>query len=54
VTHLIESAQKKMEAGDIGQARRVEAMLAARRQIDRNVPPKLVLETLFLKLEGAK
>ncbi len=54
VTHLIESAQKKLNSGEIGQARRIEAMLAARRQIDRNVPAKLVLETLFLKLEGAK
>lgn len=52
VTRLIESAQKKLHAGDTDQAPRIEAMLKARRQIDRNVPPKLVLETLYVKLEG--
>lgn len=51
ITHLIEASQKKLRGGDFNQAKRLEAMLDARRQLDRHVPAKLVLETLFVKLE---
>lgn len=54
ITNLIESAQKKLEGGEIHQKNRLVSLLAARKHLDRNVPAKLVLETLFLKLEGIK
>ncbi len=54
VIHLIEAAQKKLSSGDVSQTKRLEAMLAARQQIDRHVPPKLVLQNLYLKIEGEK
>jgi len=54
VTNLIESSQRKLEGGDLNQAGRLTALLAARKQIDRNVPVKLVLEALYVKLEGTK
>lgn len=51
ITHLIEASQKKLHTGDFSQTQRLEAMLTARRQLDRNVPAKLVLATLYVKLE---
>jgi len=36
------------------QSSRIEALLEARRRVDRNVSPKLALETLFLKLQNFK
>lgn len=45
--------QKKWEAGDLSQERRIKAILAARRQIDRNVTPKLVLENLYMELQSS-
>lgn len=54
VTNLIETSQRKLESGDLAQTTRLSALLAARKQIDRNVPVKLVLETLYVKLEGVR
>jgi DNA polymerase-3 subunit delta' len=49
--HLIETAQRRLEAGDLAEVRRIETLLTARRRIDRNVPPKLALAALFLDWE---
>jgi DNA polymerase-3 subunit delta' len=49
-TRLIEDAERRLRDGDLSQAPRIELLLEARRRIDRNVSPKLALETLFLKL----
>jgi DNA polymerase-3 subunit delta' len=51
ITFLIESARRKLEQGDLGQKSRITSMLLARRRLDRHVPPRLVLETLFTQLE---
>lgn len=45
---LIAAAQKKMAAGDFSQRHRLEQLLFARKQIDRNASPKLVLESLYI------
>lgn len=49
-TKLIEDAERKLRDGDLSQRARLEAMLEARRRMDRNVSPRLALEALFLKL----
>lgn len=54
VTHWIETAQRKLEQGDLDQADRLKALLDARRQIDRNVPAKLVLEHLYLRIDALR
>ena len=51
IAHLIELSQRKLEGGDLVQVPRLRAMLAARRQIDRNVPPRLALENLYVELQ---
>jgi Mg2+/Co2+ transporter CorB len=52
ITTLIEKTQKKLEAGDRAQEERLSVLLSARKQMDRHVPPRLVLENLYLKLES--
>lgn len=54
LTKLIDAAERALRAGDLGQVQRLEALMDARRRIDRNVPPKLALEALFLRLEDLK
>ena len=49
-TKLIEDAERRLRSGDFSQRARIEAMLEARRRMDRNVSPRLALEALFLKL----
>jgi DNA polymerase-3 subunit delta' len=51
-TQLIEDAERRLRAGDMSQAARLEAMVEARRRIDRNMSPRLALEALFLKLQN--
>ena len=51
LTFLIESARRKLEQGDIEQKNRIKNMLQARQRLDRHVPARLVLETLFVQLE---
>lgn len=51
ITYLIESARRKLEQGDLEQRPRIVQMLRARQRLDRHVPAKLVLETLFTQLE---
>ncbi len=48
---LIESARRKLEQGDTAQVKRINTILTARRRLDRHVPPRLVLETLYTQLE---
>jgi len=50
LNRILASYQKKWTEGDASQAASIKAVLAARRQIDRNVSPKLVLESLYLEL----
>src|SRR5262249_27025320 len=52
--HLIELAQRRLHAGDVSQSTRLKAMLAARSQIDRHVPPRLVLENLLCNSNSTK
>jgi len=54
LTKLVESAERALRAGDIDQVPRLEALLEARRRIDRNVPPRLALEALYLRLDDLK
>ncbi|MCG3205480.1 MAG: hypothetical protein KCHDKBKB_02201 [Elusimicrobia bacterium] len=54
VTQLIESSQKKLEEGDLNQRVRLQTLLDARKHLDNNVPAKLVLENLYIKLEGVR
>jgi len=54
ITRLIEDAERRLREGDLVQSSRIEALLEARRRVDRNVSPKLALETLFLKLQNFK
>jgi DNA polymerase III gamma/tau subunit len=51
LTFLIESARRKLEQGDLEQTNRIKSMIQARHRLDRHVPPRLVLETLFTQLE---
>lgn len=51
LTFLVEEAQRKLEKGDMAQVNRIKSFLKAREQVDRNVPPRLVLENLFLEVE---
>ena len=50
LTKLIETAERRLRGGDVTQAGRIEALLEARRRVDGNVPPRLALEAVFLKL----
>jgi len=43
-------AQTKLEKGDTAQVDQIQFLLQARKQIDHYVPPRLVLENLYLKL----
>lgn len=51
INQLIASAQKKLNAGDVSALNRLQSLLWARKQIDRNVPARLVLESLYVSLE---
>jgi len=51
---LVEAADRNLRAGDLGEVPRLEALMEARHRIDRNVPPRLALEALFLRLEDLK
>jgi len=50
VAHWIEASQRKLEAGDLAQTDRLRHLLAAQRQLERNVSPRLVLGNLYLQL----
>lgn len=52
IAWLVEEAQRRLGEGDLSQRRRLEALLAARRQINRYVSPRLVLENLYLNLQS--
>ncbi len=54
LTKLIDAAERSLRGGDLGQVQQLEALMETRRRVDRNVPPKLALEALFLKLEDLK
>lgn len=47
--HFIEEARKDLEKGNFEARKKLEALLFARRQLDRYVSPRLVLENLYLK-----
>lgn len=50
LTHLIEQTQSEMGFDEPARATRLRSILRARRQLDRHVPPRLVLESLYLRL----
>lgn len=50
LSRILAPFQKKWDEGDLSQEANIKAVLAARRQIDRNVAPRLVLENLYLEL----
>jgi DNA polymerase-3 subunit delta' len=51
VRRLTEDAQARLEKGDISQTNSLKALFHARKQLDRYAPPRLVLESLFVKLK---
>ena len=50
INHLIEAARAKLETGDLEQAETIRILLGGRRRLERNVPPRLVLEDLYVRL----
>ena len=52
LVQLIESAQTKLEQGDLTQAMHLKTFLTARRYLDQNVSPRLVLGNVALKLNS--
>lgn len=51
ILHLTEKAQKSLEEGDLTQETHLRALFAAKKQIERFVPARLVLENLYLTLK---
>lgn len=51
IDHLIRQSQKKILKGELFEANIIQALLDAQRQIDHHVPPRLVLENLYLNYE---
>lgn len=49
--HLTVQAQRALEKGDFSKTHTLDHLFRARRQLDRHVPARLVLENLYLKLE---
>jgi len=50
IDYLIESSRKNLGEGRDATVKRIHLLLSARRQIERHVTPKLVLESLYLSL----
>jgi len=50
VNHLIGAEEKRLAHGDWQRATSLEYLLSAQEELAKHVPPKIVLENLFLKL----
>ena len=52
ISQLTLEAQEKLEKGDLHQKERIELLHKAKKQIERYVPPRLVLENLYLHIRS--
>lgn len=52
LSHLLEKSRKKLSEGDMAQKPVLETLLRAENQLDRNVTPRVVLETVYMAIKG--
>ncbi len=52
IRHLLEKSRRRLEGGSVEQAPVIQTLLRAENQLERNVTPRVVLESVYMALKG--